>query len=48
MPDYINLGPGRDRVFAGAGPHAVVANDGQRDLIDCGSGDDRARVDVWT
>jgi len=43
--DYINLGPGHDRVFAGAGPDALVANDGQRDVIDCGSGDDRARVD---
>jgi hypothetical protein len=43
--DFIYAGPGRDHVFAGAGPDIVVANDGERDVIDCGPGDDRARVD---
>jgi hypothetical protein len=43
--DWILPGPGRDHVFAGAGPDIVIANDGEQDVIDCGPGDDRARVD---
>jgi len=43
--DFIFPGPGRDVVAAGRGPDHVIANDGERDVIDCGSGDDRARVD---
>lgn len=39
------LGPGRDVVDAGRGPDHVIANDGERDFVDCGPGDDRARVD---
>ena len=43
--DFIFPGPGRDVVDAGRGPDHVIANDGERDVIDCGPGDDRARVD---
>ena len=43
--DTIFPGPGRDVVDAGRGPDHVIANDGERDVIDCGPGADRARVD---
>jgi Ca2+-binding RTX toxin-like protein len=43
--DTIYPGPGRDVVDAGRGPDHVIANDGERDVIDCGPGDDEARVD---
>ena len=43
--DFIFPGSGRDVVDAGRGPDHVIANDGERDVIDCGPGDDRARVD---
>jgi Ca2+-binding RTX toxin-like protein len=43
--DFIFPGPGLDTVAAGRGPDHVIANDGERDVIDCGPGDDRARVD---
>jgi hypothetical protein len=43
--DWIHPGPGRDLVFAGSGNDHVVANDGERDVIDCGAGFDSARVD---
>ncbi|MFL5926759.1 MAG: calcium-binding protein [Gaiellaceae bacterium] len=43
--DRVDPGPGRDTVAAGSGVDYVYANDGQRDVIDCGPGDDRARVD---
>jgi hypothetical protein len=39
------LSPGNDIVFAGRGPDYIYANDGQRDVIDCGPGDDRVRAD---
>jgi Ca2+-binding RTX toxin-like protein len=45
--DTIHPGPGRDTVDAGSGADHVVANDGQRDIIDCGSGFDGARVDQY-
>ena len=38
-------GPGSDTVYSGRGPDYVYANDGQRDVIDCGPGDDRVRAD---
>lgn len=44
--DFIDPGPGRDVVFAGRGADHIVANDGERDVIDCGPGDDRVRADV--
>ena len=43
--DSIFPGPGRDVVGAGRDPDHVIANDGERDVIDCGPGDDRARAD---
>jgi len=43
--DTIYTGPGRDQVFGGRGADVVFANDGDRDIVDCGLGDDRARVD---
>lgn len=43
--DTIFAGPGHDIVFAGTGPDVVIANDGERDVIYCGPGDDRARTD---
>jgi Ca2+-binding RTX toxin-like protein len=47
---------GRDRVFLGAGPDLMsILSDGQRDLVDCGAGNDtvvfydsRDRVDQLT
>ena len=47
--DTINPGPGRDQVFAGKGDDHIVANDDERDVIDCGPGYDTAvadRIDV--
>jgi hypothetical protein len=44
-PDTINPGPGRDQVFAGSGDDNIVAKDGERDLIDCGPGNDTVRAD---
>jgi hypothetical protein len=43
--DVVYPGPGHDRVFVGSGPDVIFANDGGRDVVDCGPGDDRARVD---
>jgi len=52
--DMIRTGAGSDRIFpglgndtvdAGRGADYVYANDGQRDVIDCGPGDDRVRAD---
>jgi Ca2+-binding RTX toxin-like protein len=43
--DTIFSGPGRDVVAAGKGDDHIIGNDGERDVIDCGPGDDRARVD---
>jgi RTX calcium-binding nonapeptide repeat (4 copies) len=43
--DKIVPGAGGDTVFAGAGVDYVAANDGRRDVIDCGPGDDRVVAD---
>lgn len=43
--DRITPGAGNDTVDAGRGADYVYANDGQRDVIDCGPGDDRVRAD---
>ena len=44
--DHIILGRGNDTVDAGRAADYVYANDGQRDVIDCGPGDDRVRADT--
>ena len=38
-------GPGKDLVDGGAGNDQLVAVDGQRDIVDCGRGHDKATVD---
>jgi Ca2+-binding RTX toxin-like protein len=43
--DGINGGRGSDDVFAGAEDDRVAVNDGQRDIVRCGPGRDRVRVD---
>jgi hemolysin type calcium-binding protein/WD40 repeat protein len=43
--DVITPGAGADRVFAGPGSDTIFAADGERDVIDCGPGRDRAVVD---
>jgi Ca2+-binding RTX toxin-like protein len=43
--DHIIPGPGTDTVYAGRGDDYIYGNDGQRDVIDCGPGDDRVRAD---
>ena len=43
--DLVIPGPGNDIGYTGRGADHVLANDGQRDIIDCGPGDDRVRAD---
>jgi hypothetical protein len=43
--DVITGGSGADRIDAGPGSDTVNAADGERDVINCGSGDDHAIVD---
>jgi hypothetical protein len=43
--DVIIGGPGADKLFGGAGSDTIYAADGERDVIDCGDGADRAIVD---
>jgi hypothetical protein len=43
--DGIHGDRGNDHVFAGAEDDRVAVNDGQRDLVRCGPGQDRVRVD---
>jgi Ca2+-binding RTX toxin-like protein len=45
--DVITGGAGADRIFGGPGSDTIYANDGEKDVIDCGSGDDRAVVDAY-
>jgi Ca2+-binding RTX toxin-like protein len=44
--DYLNGGPGKDRVFGDGGNDQLYAVDGQSDLLDGGSGFDKAKFDV--
>jgi hypothetical protein len=44
-PDLIVPALGRDTVYAGKGDDHVLANDGQRDVVDCGPADDRVIAD---
>ena len=43
--DVLTGGPGRDRLFGGTGNDRLFARDGERDLVSCGKGKDRATVD---
>ena len=43
--DVITGGSGADRLFGGRGSDTIFAADGERDIIDCGPGNDRAVVD---
>ncbi|MEK6278025.1 MAG: CocE/NonD family hydrolase C-terminal non-catalytic domain-containing protein [Actinomycetota bacterium] len=44
--DRINGGKGRDRLRGGAGNDKIKARDGRRDIVNCGKGNDRAKVDA--
>jgi len=44
--DVITGGAGADKIFGGAGSDTIYAADGERDVIDCGDGRDRAVVDT--
>jgi Ca2+-binding RTX toxin-like protein len=43
--DVITGGAGADRLYGGRGSDTILAADGERDIIDCGPGNDRAVVD---
>jgi RTX calcium-binding nonapeptide repeat (4 copies) len=43
--DRLVGGPGRDRLLGGPGADVISARDGKRDVVRCGPGRDRARVD---
>jgi hemolysin type calcium-binding protein/WD40 repeat protein/predicted actin-binding protein len=45
--DVIVGGPGADRLFGGPGSDTIYAADGQRDVVDCGPGRDRAVADSF-
>ena len=44
--DRLIGGPGRDRLLGGPGADLISARDGKRDVVRCGPGRDRARVDT--
>ncbi|MCW2977914.1 MAG: conserved secreted protein, partial [Actinomycetia bacterium] len=44
--DVLTGGPGADRILGGPGSDTIYAADGERDIIDCGDGADRAIVDA--
>jgi hypothetical protein len=45
--DIINGGSGADRLVGGPGSDTIKAADGERDVVDCGRGRDRAVVDSF-
>jgi len=45
--DVLTGGPGSDVLLGGRGSDTIYAADGERDLIDCGRGSDRAIVDAF-
>jgi len=45
--DVLVGGSGADRLFGGPGSDTIYAADGERDVIDCGAGRDRAIVDSF-
>jgi Ca2+-binding RTX toxin-like protein len=44
--DVIDGGPGLDKIYGGPGSDTILAADGQKDVIDCGEGNDKAIVDA--
>jgi Ca2+-binding RTX toxin-like protein len=44
--DIIVGGPGSDKLYGGPGSDTIMAADGERDIVDCGPGSDRAIVDA--
>jgi Ca2+-binding RTX toxin-like protein len=44
--DVITGGPGADVLVGGDGSDTIYAADGERDIVDCGNGNDRAIVDA--
>lgn len=44
--DRLAGGPGKDRLFGGAGNDVVLVRDGTRDVVACGTGNDRAVADA--
>jgi len=44
--DFIVGGPGKDKMYGGTGNDQLEARDGQRDIVDCGPGNDTATVDA--
>lgn len=45
--DVITGGPGADRIFGGPGSDTIYAADGEKDVVDCGPGDDRVIADPY-
>ncbi|MES1248845.1 MAG: hypothetical protein ABUS54_14355, partial [Actinomycetota bacterium] len=45
--DVITGGPGADRISGGSGSDTIYAADGEKDVIDCGAGDDRVVADSY-
>jgi len=45
--DVITGGAGADKLYGGPGSDTIYAADGERDIIDCGPGQDRAVVDSF-
>jgi Ca2+-binding RTX toxin-like protein len=43
--DIITGGSGADHLFGGPGSDTIYAADGERDVVDCGEGNDRVIVD---
>jgi hypothetical protein len=44
--DRIDGGAGQDSLYGGAGDDQLLANDGSRDTVDCGAGNDRVDADA--
>ncbi len=44
--DVLIGGPGADKLYGGAGSDTILAVDGERDIVDCGPGRDKAVVDT--
>ena len=44
--DILTGGPGADHLYGGPGSDTIYAADGERDVVDCGPGQDRAVVDT--